>query len=314
MPKFREPTRGCHYNRNRQRGTPGKSSDPSPPVHACTFRVQPIWYAEHPVNCQSFEGLFPTARSSPLANCMPSVAVLLPAAGASRRFRDENYKKPFAPLAGKAVWLHSAEKFLGRDDVKQLIVVVAPEDREEFSRRFGANIAILDVTICPGGAERADSIQNALALVRDDIDLVAVHDAARPCLAEKWIDAVFAAAQEHGAALLAIPVASTLKRVDGGRRVQTTVDRQGLWAAQTPQVFRRELLLKAYAARGSNLVTDDAALVETLGEPVVVVEGSPLNLKITTKSDLRLAEQVLKVLPKPKGAAGNPFADDDLWR
>ncbi|HCK40401.1 MAG: 2-C-methyl-D-erythritol 4-phosphate cytidylyltransferase [Planctomycetaceae bacterium] len=245
---------------------------------------------------------------------MPSISVILPAAGASRRFQDKNYKKPYANLAGKAVWLHAAEKFLSRQDVKQLIVVVAEEDLEEFQRRFGANIAILDVTICRGGAERVDSIQNALAMVREDIDLIAVHDAARPCLADKWIDSVFAAAAEQGAAVLATPVNSTLKRVDGQHQIQETVDRQGLWEAQTPQVFSREILLKAYAAREGKQATDDAMLVESLGEPIVIVKGSPLNLKITTRDDLRLAEQVLKVLPKPKGKVGNPFADDDLWR
>ncbi|MCG8450806.1 MAG: 2-C-methyl-D-erythritol 4-phosphate cytidylyltransferase, partial [Pirellulales bacterium] len=245
---------------------------------------------------------------------MPSVAVILPAAGASRRFHDKNYKKPFANLAGKAVWLYAAEKFLNRSDVKQLIIVLADEDREEFQRRFGANIAILDVTICSGGAERADSVQNALEMVKDDVDLIAVHDAARPCLAEKWIDAVFSAAEKQGAAVLAVPVASTLKRADGKRQVQGTVDRRGLWEAQTPQVFRRELLQKAYAARADHPATDDATLVEELGETVAIVEGSPLNLKITTRDDLRLAEQVLKVLPKPKGFVGNPYADDDLWR
>ena len=245
---------------------------------------------------------------------MPSISVILPAAGASRRFQDKNYKKPYAKLAGKAVWLHAAEKFLSRQDVKQLIVVVAEEDLEEFQRRFGANIAILDVTICRGGAERVDSIQNALAMVREDIDLIAVHDAARPCLADKWIDSVFAAAAEQGAAVLATPVNSTLKRVDGQHQIQETVDRQGLWEAQTPQVFSREILLKAYAAREGKQATDDAMLVESLGEPIVIVKGSPLNLKITTRDDLRLAEQVLKVLPKPKGKVGNPFADDDLWR
>ncbi|MCH2114371.1 MAG: 2-C-methyl-D-erythritol 4-phosphate cytidylyltransferase [Pirellulales bacterium] len=245
---------------------------------------------------------------------MPSIAVLMPAAGASRRFHDKNYKKPFAPLAGKAVWLHSAEKFLAHKGVEQLIIAVAAEDREEFDRRFGANIAFLDITICSGGNERAESIRNGLALVRDDIDLVAVHDAARPCLAEKSIDEVFSAAEQHGAAILATPVASTLKRVDEAQQVQATVDRNGLWATQTPQVFSRELLVRAYSAGSAKGATDDAVLVEALGEPVVVVEGSPLNLKITTRADLRLAEQILKVLPKPKGAVGNPFADDDMWR
>jgi len=245
---------------------------------------------------------------------MSSFAVILPAAGASRRFFDKNYKKPYAPLAGRAVWLHSAERFLARKDVKQLIIAVSDDDREEFNRKFGANIAILGVEVCSGGAERADSIQNALALVKDDIDLVAVHDAARPCLADKWIEAVFTSAEKSGAAILAVPEVATLKRVGSDHQIAETVSRDGLWQAQTPQVFRRELLIKAYAARGSNPATDDAALVEQLGQQVSVVEGSPLNLKITTKDDLKLAAQVLKVLPKPQTGGVNPFADDDLWR
>ncbi len=246
---------------------------------------------------------------------MPSFAVILPAAGSSRRFRDKHYKKPFAPLGGRAVWLHSAERFLNRPDVKQVIVVVADDDREEFNRKFGANIAILGVDVCRGGAERSDSIQNALAMVKDEIELVAVHDAARPCLADKWIDAVFAAAAKDGAAILAVPVPGTLKQVDSQKRIEQTVDRTHLWEAQTPQVFRRDLLEKAYAARADQSATDDAGLVEQLGQPVTVVEGSPLNLKITTRDDLKLAEQVLKVLPKAKAEGfSHPFAGDDLWR
>ena len=245
---------------------------------------------------------------------MSSLAVILPAAGASRRFYDKNYKKPFAPLDNRAVWLHSAERFLARKDVKQLIIAIADDDREEFNRKFGANIAILGVDVCSGGTERADSIQNAMALVKDDIDLVAVHDAARPCLADKWIDAVFSAAEKSGAAILAVPENATLKRVGKDKTITETVDRQNLWQAQTPQVFRRDILTKAYAERGYTPATDDAALVEQIGQPVTVVEGSPLNLKITTKDDLKLASQVLKVLPKPKGGGVNPFADDDLWR
>jgi 2-C-methyl-D-erythritol 4-phosphate cytidylyltransferase len=246
---------------------------------------------------------------------MPTFAVILPAAGGSRRFRDKHYKKPFAPLGGRAVWLHSAERFLGRPDVKQVIVVVADEDREEFNRKFGANIAILGIDVCCGGAERSDSIQNALAMVRDEIELVAVHDAARPCLADKWIDAVFAAAVKEGAAILALPVPGTLKQVDAQKRILQTVDRTNLWEAQTPQVFRRDLLEKAYAARAGQSATDDAGLVEQLGQQVTVVEGSPLNLKITTRDDLKLAEQVLKVLPKAKSdGISHPFAGDDLWR
>lgn len=246
---------------------------------------------------------------------MPSFAVILPAAGSSTRFRDKHYKKPFAPLGARAVWLHSAERFLNRDDVKQVIVVVADEDREEFNRKFGANIAILGVDVCQGGATRSDSIQNALEKVNVDVNFVAVHDAARPCLTDKWIDAVFSAATKHGAAILAQPVSATLKQVGAQQEITQTVDRTRLWEAQTPQVFRRELLLKAYSSRAGQAATDDAALVEALGETVVVVESSPLNLKITTRDDLKLAEQILKVLPKPKADGfSHPFADDDLWR
>ena len=104
---------------------------------------------------------------------MPTYAVILPAAGGSRRFRKQHYKKPFAPLGGKAVWLHSAERFLARDDVKQLIVVIAAEDREAFDRKFSANLAILGIEVAVGGAKRNDSIRNGLRQVRQEIDLVA---------------------------------------------------------------------------------------------------------------------------------------------
>jgi 2-C-methyl-D-erythritol 4-phosphate cytidylyltransferase len=144
---------------------------------------------------------------------------------------------------------------------------------------------------------------------------VAVHDAARPCLVEAWIDKVFAAAEKTGAAVLAIPVNGTLKRVASDHTVAETVSREGLWEAQTPQVFRRQLLLDAYARRGSLAATDDAMLVEQLGHPVAVVPGSPMNLKITSKEDLRLASAMLKALPKPQifGPA-HPFEEGDMWR
>ncbi len=258
---------------------------------------------------------------------MPNFAVILPAAGQGRRFHDKAYKKPFAPLAGRAVWLHSAERFMNRPDVKQLIVVVSAEDRDLFDLKFGANTAILGLTVVEGGRDRADSVERGLEKLKDGIDYVAIHDAARPCLSGVWIDDVFAAAQRDGAAILAAPVAATLKRVaavspsgnsprgKGSRHIIETVDRRDLWEAQTPQVFCRDLLLQAYAQRGPGPVTDDAQLVERLGQSVTIVPCSSLNLKITTRDDLKLAEQVLKVLPKPKlEGFQDPFAGDDLWR
>jgi 2-C-methyl-D-erythritol 4-phosphate cytidylyltransferase len=246
---------------------------------------------------------------------MAKFAIILAAAGDSSRFSDKHYKKPFVPLAGKPVWLHSAERFLNRGDVKQFIVVISPGDREDFLSKFGANVAILGIDVVDGGASRSESVARGLEQVRPDIDFVCVHDAARPCLVDEWIGKVFDAAQKHGAALLAVPVNSTLKRANKDGTVAETVARDGLWEAQTPQVFRRELLVKAPAARGNFNATDDAQLVERLGQAVQLVTGSPINLKITTKEDLRLAEQALKALPKPKlKGPAHPFADDDMWR
>jgi len=241
-------------------------------------------------------------------------AVIMPAAGQSSRFRDKHYKKPFAPLANRAVWLHSAERFLGRDDVVQVILVISPEDRDEFNFKFASNVAILGIEVVAGGAERSDSVANALAQVKAEADFVAVHDAARPCICDQWIDEIFEAAQKYNAAILAVPVDGTVKRVDG-KAIQETVSRAGLWEAQTPQVFRKELLLEAYEKRGSQPATDDAQLVERLGKPVRIVKGSRINLKITTREDLKLAEASLKALPKPKlSGPVNPFADGDMWR
>ena len=246
---------------------------------------------------------------------MPRFAVILPAAGKSSRFRDQHFKKPFASLDGRAVWMHAAEKFCNRDDVGQTILIISPEDHEPFAGKFAGNAALMGIEVVDGGAERSDSVANALARVKDDCDYVAIHDAARPCIVEAWIDAVFAAAVKSGAAILAAPVTGTLKRAAGDQTIAETISRESLWEAQTPQVFRKQLLIDAYARRGKEPATDDAQLVERLGHKVTIVPGSPMNIKITTKEDLRTAAALLKALPRPKlvGPA-HPFADDDMWR
>lgn len=246
---------------------------------------------------------------------MATFGVILAAAGRSSRFGDANYKKPFAPLAGRPVWIHSAERFLERDDVKQVVIVVAPEDRETFLEKFGANIAFMGVVLAEGGEERADSVRRGLEKFGREIDMVAIHDAARPCLAAAWINAVFEAGARTGAAILATPVTSTLKRVSADMTIVETVDREGLWEAQTPQVFRRDLLERAFAHEAGAKATDEAQLMEAIGQKVTVVRGSPINLKITSREDLQLAEQALKAVPKPKLAGpAHPFADDGMWR
>ena len=242
---------------------------------------------------------------------MAHFAVIIAAAGASRRLQDANRrKKPFLDLKGRAIWIRSAELFVSRDDVVQTLIVIAPEDIEWFKEKFRANLAFMDVEIVPGGAERVDSVANALRRVPEKIDFVAVHDAARPLLTKEWIDELFQAAVQHGAVVPAVPVTSTLKRVGPDNTIQETVSRQGLWAAQTPQVFRREWLVDAYDRRGEEIPTDDAQLVEQAGYPVKAIRGWPMNFKITTSADLAMAKAVVDALPKKTLRSLHPFADE----
>lgn len=243
---------------------------------------------------------------------MSKFAVILPAAGKSSRFTFQKRKKTFVELKGRAVWLRAAELFANRDDVVQTIVVVSPDDLEWFKEKFAPNLAFMNFDIVVGGGERADSVRNGLARVRPEAEFVAVHDAARPLLVGEWIDRVFRAAEQTGAAILATRVTSTLKREKADGTIGETVSRSGLWAAQTPQVFRRDILLEAYAKQGALQPTDEAQLVEQLGVPIALVEGSPLNIKITTNEDFRLAEVALDALPKAKTLrALHPFADEE---
>src|SRR5207244_4116063 len=155
---------------------------------------------------------------------MASFAVIFPAAGKSSRFRDKE-KKPFTNLDGRAVWLRSVELFINREDVKQCIIVIAPDDQEMFRRRFGPNLMFMNVQIANGGAERFESVANALALVKPEVEFIAVHDAVRPCLTESLVNDVFAKAEKTGAAMLAVPVYDTLKQADANKQVKATVSR-----------------------------------------------------------------------------------------
>ncbi len=240
---------------------------------------------------------------APREQVVSQFAVILAAAGKSSRFGDPFTRKVFATIASKPLWMYAAEAFSKRKDVAQLIIVVSRDDKETFNEKYAGNAAMLGVQAVLGGEERADSVLNGLQAVRDDLPMVAIHDAARPCLAEVWIDAVFAAAETQGAAILATPISSTIKRVSPHNTITETVSREGLWLAQTPQVFRKDVLLSAYEQHKSpSRATDEASIVEAAGYPVAVVEGSPLNVKVTNKADMKFAELALKALPRP-----NPF-------
>ncbi|MDB4640118.1 2-C-methyl-D-erythritol 4-phosphate cytidylyltransferase [Pirellulaceae bacterium] len=229
---------------------------------------------------------------------MPKYCVILPAAGSSSRFGGKTHlKKPFVSLKNQPVWLYSAQKFRERSDVAQIIVVISEEDEEFFKVKFSSNLAVMDISLVIGGKERTDSVRNALGKVSDECDFVAVHDAARPCLQTEWIDDVFEQAEKSGAAILASPIVGTIKKVDSNKRISQTVSRDGLWQAQTPQVFEKQLLLNAYKIY-SGPATDDSQVVESSGHPVDIVYCPNTNIKITTQSDLRLAENILRSAPK----------------
>ncbi len=248
---------------------------------------------------------------------MEKFAVILPAAGRSTRFGDPKQKKIYAELDGRAVWLRAVEPFVNRDDVAQIIMAIAGEDRELFERRYRPSVAFMNITIVEGGDERCDTVARALELVHETCGYVAVHDAARPCLSAALIEAVFAAAKAHGAALLAIPVSETIKRAAEGEFTGETVPRAGLFLAQTPQVFKRSLLCEAYARRSQieGPLTDDCQLIEALGQRCAIVLGSPLNIKITTPLDLKLAAAFLPLLEtRGRSSSAHPFLDEQaMW-
>jgi 2-C-methyl-D-erythritol 4-phosphate cytidylyltransferase len=240
-----------------------------------------------------------------------SVAAIICAAGASKRFGGKR-KKPLVDVAGRAVFLRSVELFSDRDDVKQILLAISPEDEELVTVKWGANLKFFNVKICFGAEERFDTVGKALDLVKDDIDLIAVHDAVRCCVTKEWIDKVIAKAAETGAAILACPVVATVKEV-GNNVIIKTVERAALYEAQTPQVFKAELLKKAYANLANldkNKISDDSQLIEALGEKVSIVETDSSNIKITRKGDIAIAEAILRSRPKPipKGPTG-PYVE-----
>jgi 2-C-methyl-D-erythritol 4-phosphate cytidylyltransferase len=232
---------------------------------------------------------------------MKKLAVIVCAAGAGSRF-GEGRKKPFIDVAGRAAFVRSIDFFANRDDIKQIILAISPDDEEMVKIKWGANLSFSGAKLCFGGTERFETVAKAIEMVRDDIELIAVHDAVRCCLQDDWVDEVIAQAGKTGAAILACPVVATVKKVVDGK-ITETVDRTGLYEAQTPQVFDAALLREAYSRLGKmdkNTVSDDATLVEAMGKEVAIVETDHSNIKITRKSDVGIAEAIIKARPKPK--------------
>lgn len=244
---------------------------------------------------------------------MPRVAVIIPAAGAGKRFGGD-VKKPFAQLDGRPVFIRTIELFVSRPDVSQVLLTVSPEDYDVVREKYAANLMFMNIKLVKGGNERFESVRLALGHVEESADLVCVHDAVRPCVMESWIDSVFELAQRVGAAILAAPVTATLKRV-GKDGIEKTISRAGLYEAQTPQVFRRALLLRAYVDMPADFrPTDDAQVVERLGAPIGVVPTDRRNIKITAPGDMSLAAGICKDFARgPRNTGPRGAFEEAQW-
>ena len=239
------------------------------------------------------------------------VAVILPAAGLGTRMGRASAettgtsRKQFMQLDGAPILLHTVRKFAASNRVSEIVIALRREDLEWAGELLRREIRTKSVRVVEGGNSRQESVERALAAVSPDTDLVAVHDAARPLVTPEKITRVFEAARIHGAAALAEPITDTLKRADtdpfdsrSGQAliVRQSVDRDRLYAMQTPQIFARELLIEAYAATAAKniSVTDEVSAVENLDRKIVLVPNQDFNFKITYPRDFLLAEFVIE--------------------
>lgn len=253
------------------------------------------------------------------------VEAIVPAAGRSERFGEQSSKLD-QDLGGRTVLLRTIEALARRDEIAKIIVAAPPDQIGAFRDRYGATLGFHGAVIVEGGViERWETVQRALEAVSDEATHIAVHDAARPGVSDVLLDRLFAAARDLDAVIPGVPIRGTVKRVgadsatvgadddvdlladsilgDAGRvdiharKVEKTVDRSSLVEVQTPQVFRAALLRRAYAEADLNGATDDASVVERLGETVHVIEGELTNFKVTTPDDLALMRAALKFTP-----------------
>ena len=240
--------------------------------------------------------IFVSAREPNLSRVGPRTVALVPAAGRGLRMGG-HVPKQFLALGGRPILAQSLRVLQASPVIHEIILAVPQAERQYCLDHFVATGEFSKVTkVVPGGAQRRDSVRHALAEVSEETDIVLVHDAVRPFLTEEMIRQVVAAAVEHGAAIIALPMRDTVKYVGAGGVIERTVDRGPLWLAQTPQAFRRAWLEEGHrkALLDGMHATDDAHLVELIGKPVVVVEGSGENIKVTRPEDLVIGEAILR--------------------
>ncbi|WP_337286812.1 2-C-methyl-D-erythritol 4-phosphate cytidylyltransferase [Candidatus Methylomirabilis sp.] len=223
------------------------------------------------------------------------VTAIVPAAGSGIRFGGK-VKKQFIALHGLPVLSHTLRALATSHALANIIVVVPPGEESRGREALELAEINLETEVVPGGQTRQDSVYNGLQRAKAETDLVLIHDGVRPFVSRGVVLAAVEAAKEVGAAVAAVPVVDTIKRVDTDGSVIETLPRGQLWSIQTPQVFRYTLLMRAHRAVREHgiIATDDAALVERIGGRVKVVRGSYENIKITSEEDLPLAGLILR--------------------
>ena len=224
---------------------------------------------------------------------MSNTAVIL-AAGLGKRMQA-GHNKQFIKICGQSVLTHTLTVFAQIPEIAKIVLVVRAGE-EDTCRNMIPEIAESKTVLAIGGKERQDSVHNGIRAITWECEYILIHDGARPLVTEEVIRRTLLAAQNSGAAICAVPVKDTIKQADSDGNVLATIPRESLWAVQTPQVFRADLIRRAYenAYVHNHYGTDDASLVEYLGEKIKIVTGDYENIKITTPEDIPTAEQILQ--------------------
>ena len=224
---------------------------------------------------------------------MSNTAVIL-AAGLGKRMQA-GHNKQFIEICGQSILTHTLTVFAQIPEIAKIVLVVRAGE-EDTCQNMIPEIAENKTVLAIGGKERQDSVHNGIRAITWECEYILIHDGARPLITEEVIRRTLLAAQNSGAAICAVPVKDTIKQADSDGNVLATIPRESLWAAQTPQVFRADLIRRAYenAYVHNHYGTDDASLVEYLGEKIKIVTGDYENIKITTPEDIPTAEQILQ--------------------
>lgn len=222
--------------------------------------------------------------------------VVIVAAGTGSRMKM-GINKQFIKLEGKEIIAYTIEKFYNNSNIEDIVVVVKEDESEFFKKEILDKYNFKNIKIAYGGKERQDSVYNGLKLLDKKCDVVLIHDGARPFVSDKIIYNCIEEVKEHKAIVVGVPVKDTIKIIDNDKNIVDTPNRSVLWAVQTPQTFDYNILIDAYkdAFKSGFYGTDDAMLVERIGYKVKMVEGSYNNIKITTKEDLSVGSQILKI-------------------